>query len=184
MLVLYFLTDFVYFLVLFGLFIAFVTMVTVPRWRRHIKSKFDFASKFIKILETKTEELGDALVKLSRYEFPNELYWIDFKIDTSSFTINSSFHSVSGSESKLDELKEIGRTIREIISVDPIIISELKRTGEHSRDKLNLSVDLVQKWFTDSWVITAGQGFSLKATFSVTDKIEYYNLKICKWETA
>lgn len=183
MLILYFLTDYEYFLILFGFFAAFILLFTVPRWKRHLKSRFDFASKFIKILEAKTDVLSDALVKLSRHEFPKELYWVDFKIDTSSFRINPSFNSVNGSESTFKELNEIGRTIRELISVDPIIISELRRTGEDTRENLDLSIDLVQRWFSETWTMTVGQDIRLKATFSVTEKAECYNLKSRMWET-
>lgn len=182
MLLAYFLTDYKPFLVVFGLLVVFIFLVTVPRWRRHFQSRFEFASQFIKMLETKTEILGDGIVKLSRHEFPKEIYWVDFMIDKSSLRIVVSFHSANGSEPSARELNEIGRTISEAVSVDPKVISELRKTGDEARDNIKLSIDLLQKWFADTWTMKADNDFKLKATFSEPEKIERYNLKSHVWE--
>lgn len=134
------------------------------------------------MLENKTEILGDALVKLSGREFPKEIYWVDFKIDKSSLKIAVSFHSANGSESSDSELNEIGRIISEVVSVDPKVISELRKTGDEARDNIELSNDLLQRWLADTWTMKVGNDFKLKATFSEAEKIERYNLKSHLWE--
>jgi hypothetical protein len=179
----YFLTHATVLLFVLGAVILFYSVVTIPRWRRHIKDQFDYASRFADVLEMKSEALINCLRRLYQDKLPRNLYWIDFTIDSSSFQMDLNTYSVDENQS-VDNIEKYRNEIKEILSVDPLLIKGLRKQGWGADDKLELSLELIKIWFSDIWNKTVSSEVKIRSTFSVRNRSGFYNLKTNKWEEA
>jgi hypothetical protein len=168
-------------LVILGAFILFYCIVTIPRWRTHLKDQYDYASRFAELLELKNEFLINCLQLLYQNELSRNVYWINFKIDSSSFQIDLDTYSID-EERSIDSIEKYRNEIKELLVIEPLLIKELRKQGWSADDKLELSLELIKLWFSDIWNNTIASEVKIRSTFSVKDRTGFFNLKTNKWE--
>ena len=179
-LIAYIVTQFNIFLILFLLVILLLYLTTFRIWRDHLNKRFGEANRFIKILESKTEHLIKSFQELFRTQLPKDLYWIDFKIDPSSFEIKTIAHSTEPSSTT--EISTVATSLKDLLKVDKSTITEYKKVGWEADDNIELSLELIQRWFTEIWIQECSDEFKIRATFSVKDRDGHFNFKSRKWE--
>ena len=174
-------TGELFLLILFGAVILLIATVTVPRWRKHLNARFDYALRFTKVLEMKTEDLSNSLRILFLHQFPKDLYWIDFKIDPSTFKIDIETYYAE-QDTSLDSIDDVRNSIKDMLAINESIITGLRKEGWGAVENIELSLELIQKWFSETWDHTVSSEFKIRATFSVKNRIGYFNMRSKKWE--
>ena len=168
-------------LTVFGSIFLLILTVTIPRWRKYFKARFDYASKFAEVLIKKTNELSHSLKTLSKKTLPRELYWIDFMIDPSTFRLEIDTHSTNH-EMHSNDVENFRNEIKDLLRTEESIITGLEKKGWGQEDKIELSLELIQKWLTYTWNLNLSQEIKSRVTISIKDRNGYFNMKSNRWE--
>ena len=179
-LIAYIVTQYIVLLIIFLVVVLLLYLITFRIWRKYLNKRYVGAYTFIKILESKTEHLIDTFQELIRTQLPEDLYWIDFKIDPSSFEIETKTHSTVTNSTTL--LTNIATVLSNLLKVDKSTITEYKKVGWEADDNIELSLELIQRWFTEIWTNEVSDEFKIKASFSVKNRDGHFDLESKKWE--
>ncbi|MBL7873655.1 MAG: hypothetical protein JNM78_18700 [Cyclobacteriaceae bacterium] len=179
-LIAFLITGFLIILILFFLVCLVLYLTTFSIWRDHLNKRFGEASRFIEILESKTDTLKKTFQDLFRTQLPKNVYWIDFEIDPTSFEIKTLIHSTEPNSSI--DISTVENSLTDLLKVDKSIIMKYKKTGWEADDNIQLSLELAQRWFTKVWVDEVSDEYKIRATFSVMSMDGHLDLKSGKWE--
>jgi hypothetical protein len=179
-LIAYIITGFVIILIFFLLVVLFLYLTTFRIWRDHLNKRFGEANRFLDILESKTENLTKSFQDLFRTQLPKDVFWIDFKVDPSSFEIRTETHSINPNSST--DLKHVKTSLTDLLKVDRSTVTEFRKTGLEADDIIELSLELIQRWFTNIWIQEVTEEFKIRTTFSVKGRDGHFDLKSSKWE--